>query len=225
MSDQTSGFFVHPKGTVDEGASVGAGTRVWANAHVMAGAQVGKGCNLGETVFVEAGARVGDDVTIKNGVHVWEGVEVGDKCFLGPNATFTNDLWPRSWKRPKESWLKGTVLEEAATLGANVTIVAGVRIGRYAMVGAGAVVTRDVPAHALVYGNPARVRGWVCRCGPKLSVKAGKATCDACGTRYALKGKALQEISAKDAAAPAKAVKTGGRAGARRAASRSTTSR
>jgi len=190
-------YFVHPKGTVDRGARVGAGTRVWAHAHVMDGAQVGKGCNLGESVFVEAGARVGDDVTIKNGVQVWEAVEVGDKCFLGPNATFTNDLWPRSWKRPKESWLEATVLEEGATLGANVTVVAGVRIGRYAMVGAGAVVTRDVPAHALVFGNPARARGWVCRCGPRLSLRAGKATCAACGTRWVLKGGALREAQAR----------------------------
>jgi acetyltransferase-like isoleucine patch superfamily enzyme len=210
-----SEHFVHPKGTVDEGARVGAGTRVWANAHVMAGAEVGAGCNLGESVFVEAGARIGDDVTIKNGVQVWEAVRVGDKCFLGPNATFTNDLWPRSWKRPKESWLKATTLEEGATLGANVTIVAGVTIGRYAMVGAGAVVTRDVPPHALVFGNPARARGWVCRCGPKLAVRGGKATCAACGAKWVLKKGALAEAPATTAA----------RGATRRAAARSTTSR
>jgi UDP-2-acetamido-3-amino-2,3-dideoxy-glucuronate N-acetyltransferase len=205
---------------VDRGARVGAGTRVWANAHVMAGAEVGRDCNLGESVFVEAGARVGDEVTIKNGVQVWEGVEVGDRCFLGPNATFTNDLWPRSWKRPKESWLRTTTLEEGATLGANVTVVAGVRIGRYAMVGAGAVVTRDVPAHALVFGNPARARGWVCRCGPKLSLRGGQAICAACGTRYRLQGGALRE-----APGDARNVRSAGRAGAGRAASGSTTSR
>jgi serine acetyltransferase len=165
-------------------------------------------------VFIEAGARVGDEVTIKNGVQVWEAVRVGDRCFLGPNATFTNDLWPRSWKRPKASWLKETTLEEGATLGANVTVVAGVTVGRYAMVGAGAVVTRDVPAHALVFGNPARARGWVCRCGPKLSVKGGKATCAACGSRWVLKGRVLSE-----------ALRSGGPASARRAAARSTTTR
>jgi len=184
--------YVHPLATVDAGARVGAGTRVWAHAHVMAGAEVGAGCNLGESVFIEAGARVGDEVTIKNGVQVWEGVRVGDRCFLGPNATFTNDRWPRSWKRPKESWLEQTTLEEGATLGANVTVVAGVTIGRYAMVGAGAVVTRDVPAHRLVFGNPARARGWVCRCGPKLSLRAGKATCAACGASWVLKGGVLK---------------------------------
>ncbi|HEY8209143.1 MAG TPA: acyltransferase [Myxococcaceae bacterium] len=213
-SDPQKPYFVHPKGTVDEGARVGAGTRVWAQAHVMAGAEVGAGCNLGESVFIEAGAKVGDEVTIKNGVQVWEAVRVGDRCFLGPNATFTNDLFPRSWKRPKESWLIQTTLEEGATLGANVTIVAGVTIGRYAMVGAGSVVTKDVPAHALVFGNPARARGWVCRCGPKLALKGGKATCASCGTKWVLKGKALSED-----------VKTGGRASARRAAAGSTTSR
>lgn len=214
---------MHPKGTVDAGAQVGPGTRVWAHAHVMGGAKVGAGCNLGESVFIEAGAQVGDEVTIKNGVQVWEGVVVGNKCFLGPNATFTNDLWPRSWKRPKESWLKTTTLEEGATLGANVTVVAGVTIGRYAMVGAGAVVTRDVPPYGLVFGNPARVRGWVCRCGPKLALRAKKAICQACGAKWELKGGALVEAPA--ATAPAAKVRSGARAGAGRAGAGSTTSR
>src|SRR5438132_1151732 len=116
-------YFVHPRGMVDDGAEIGPGSRVWAHAHVMKGARVGARCNLGETVFVEAGAVVGDEVTIKNGVQLWEGVTVGDRCFLGPNCTFSNDLLPRSWQRPKESWMRRTVLEEGVTLGANCTLV------------------------------------------------------------------------------------------------------
>jgi len=159
-------YYVHPTAVVEEGAIVGEGTRIWHFAHVRRGARIGCSCNLGKGVYVDVGAIVGDEVKIQNFVSVYRGVEVGSRAFLGPSATLTNDLYPRSFS---ESWeVVPTVIEEGASIGANATIVCGVRVGRYAMVGAGAVVTRDVPPHGLVYGNPARLRGFVCTCGRRL---------------------------------------------------------
>ncbi len=161
-----SGYYAHPTAVVEEGAEVGEGTRIWHFAHVRRGARVGRDCNIGKGVYIDAGAVVGDEVKIQNFVSVYRGVTVGSRAFLGPSATLTNDLYPRSFS---SSWeLVPTVIEEGASIGANATIVCGVRIGRYAMVGAGSVVTRDVPPHGLVYGNPARLRGFVCYCGRRL---------------------------------------------------------
>lgn len=161
-----SGIYVHPSAIVEEGAEIGEGTRIWHFVHVRKGAKVGKSCNIGKDVYVDSGAEVGDSVKIQNFVSVYRGVKVEDKAFLGPSATLTNDKHPRSFA---ESWeVVPTVIEEGASIGANATIVCGVRIGRYAMVGAGAVVTRDVPPHGLVYGNPARLKGFVCYCGERL---------------------------------------------------------
>lgn len=149
--------FVHPQALV-ESSHIGAGTRVWAFAHVLPGARVGRDCNLCDGVFVENDVVVGDRVTVKCGVQLWDGVRLHDDVFVGPNATFTNDLRPRSKRRP-EKFLE-TVVEEGASIGANATILPGVRIGQFAMVGAGAVVTKDVPPHARVVGNPARIVGY-----------------------------------------------------------------
>jgi len=159
--------FVHPLGLC-ESASVGSGTRVWAFAHVMAGAVVGRDCNLGDHSFIEDGVRIGDRVTVKNGVAVWTGVTVEDDVFLGPYATFTNDLRPRAHRRVAPGDFVPTVIARGATIGANATVVCGIRVGRHAFVGAGAVVTSDVPDHALVVGNPSRQIGWVCECGETL---------------------------------------------------------
>lgn len=150
--------FVHPLGLC-ESADVGGGTRVWAFAHVLPGAVIGSDCNICDHVFIEGGATVGDRVTIKSGVQLWDGVSLGDDVFVGPNATFTNDLFPRS--RHHLDAYPSTIVEDGASIGANATILPGVRIGAKAMVGAGAVVTRDVPAGAIVVGNPARIRGYV----------------------------------------------------------------
>jgi acetyltransferase-like isoleucine patch superfamily enzyme len=168
---------IHPLARVDEGATIGAGTRVWAYAHVMGNARVGRGCNLGEGVFVESGVTIGDDVTIKNGVAVYDGVTVEDEAFLGPHCVFTNDLRPRSgrYKRPPSTFLP-TRIGRGATLGANATMVCGCSLGAYAMVAAGAVVTKDVPPYVMVAGVPARARGFVCACGESLPASL-RCTC------------------------------------------------
>jgi len=151
-------YFVHALG-VCESRQVGAGTRVWAFTHILPGARIGKECNLCDHVFVENDVHLGDRVTIKSGVQLWDGIRLEDDVFVGPNATFTNDPFPRS-KRYPEAFAK-TVVERAASIGANATLLPGVRIGMRAMVGAGAVVTRDVPPNAIVVGNPARIVGYV----------------------------------------------------------------
>lgn len=149
--------FVHPSG-ICESEHVGDGTRIWAFAHVLPGARLGSDCNINDHVFIENDVVVGDRVTVKSGVQLWDGVRLGDDVFVGPNATFTNDPFPRSKQYP-ESFAQ-TVVGPGASIGANAVILPGVRVGRRAMIGAGAVVVRDVPAHAIVVGNPARIVGY-----------------------------------------------------------------
>lgn len=149
--------FVHPQGLC-ESEQVGNGTRVWAFAHVLPGARIGRQCNVCDHVFIENDVVIGDDVTLKCGIQIWDGVRIGDRVFVGPNATFTNDRFPRSKQYP-ETFLQ-TVVEDDVSIGANATILPGVKIGRGAMIGAGAVVTRDVPPHATVIGNPGYVAGF-----------------------------------------------------------------
>ncbi|KGM52947.1 isomerase [Lysobacter concretionis Ko07 = DSM 16239] len=151
-------FFVHPN-ALCESDQIGEGTRIWAFAHVLSGARLGSNCNICDGVFIESDVIVGDRVTIKCGVQLWDGVRLGDDVFIGPNATFTNDLFPRSKVYPEK--FLGTVVEANASIGANATILAGATIGSGAMVGAGAVVTRSVPPNAIVVGNPARIVGYV----------------------------------------------------------------
>jgi acetyltransferase-like isoleucine patch superfamily enzyme len=177
-------FWAHPKAIV-ESKAIGSGTRIWAFTHVADGAIVGRDCNLGEHVYVENGASIGDNVTIKNGVHVWEGVTLQNDVFVGPNAVFTNDRSPRSPRsavaqvryRSKE-WLERTLVREGASIGANATILCGIEIGRYASVGAGAVVTRSVPPFTLVVGAPAVPVGTVCACGRRLG--EAESCCPVC---------------------------------------------
>ncbi len=166
--NKSHNYFIHSTAIVEEGAEIGEGTRIWHFAHVRSGAKIGRNCNIGKGVYIDAGVEIGDRVKIQNFVSVYRGVKVEDDVFLGPHATLTNDLYPRSFN---EDWeVVPTLIKKGASIGANATIVCGVTIGEYAMVGAGAVVTKDVPPHALVYGNPARVRGFVCYCGRPLDL-------------------------------------------------------
>jgi acetyltransferase-like isoleucine patch superfamily enzyme len=168
-----------------ESDAIGDGTRIWAFAHVMQGAIVGCDCNIGDHAFVESGATVGDRVTIKNGVLIWDGVTIADEAFIGPGVIFTNDRHPRSPRMPaaadryaeRSNWLSETSVGRGASLGAGSVILPGLSIGDYAMVGAGAVVTRDVSPHSIVVGHPARAIGWACKCGQHSPV-AGP--CESC---------------------------------------------
>ena len=203
--------FVHPQALV-ESDDIGAGTRIWAFAHVMRGARIGKNCNLGDHAFVEAGAVLGNNVTLKNNVSVWEGVVLEDDVFVGPHATFVNDLYPRSPRMPavgeryahKERWLVRTVLERGCSVGANATIVGGIRLGSYCLIAAGSTVTRDVEPHALMAGVPARRVGTVCICGQKLTEPVESPVCPACApvpppqpTLHVENGKALNGSSVR----------------------------
>lgn len=168
---------IHPTAVVEEGAELGEGCAVWHFVHVMSGARIGAGCVLGKDVFVASGAVLGAGCRIQNGVSLYTGVELADAVFVGPSVTFTNVRYPRAHVSRRDAYV-ATRVEHGATIGGGATIVCGVTIGAYAMVAAGAVVTRDVPAHALVMGVPARQAGWSCRCGVTLEADH---TCRECG--------------------------------------------
>ncbi len=172
--------YVHPTAVVDDGAEIGPETKVWHFCHVMPGARLGAGCVLGQNVMIGPGVSLGNGVKVQNNVSVYAGVTLEDDVFCGPSCVFTNVLTPRAFVERKDEFLP-TMVRRGATIGANATIVCGVTIGAYAMVGAGAVVTHDVPDHALVVGNPARVRGWVSRTGERLGATL---VCPRTGERY-----------------------------------------
>lgn len=173
-------IFTHPSAIV-ETKNIGQGTRIWAFVHILSGAKVGRNCNICDHCFIENDVIIGDDVTVKSGIYIWDGVRIEDKVFLGPNVVFTNDIRPRS-KRYPERYARTSVMT-GASIGANSTIIAGNTIGRWAMVGAGSVVTKDVPDFGLVYGNPATVRGYVCKCGNDIVFHGDRFRCD-CGLSY-----------------------------------------
>jgi len=174
------GVFIHPNALV-ESVEIGGGTRVWAFAHVLKGSAIGKNCNICDLTFIEGGASVGDNVTVKCGVYLWDGVEIGDNVFIGPCVAFTNDPRPRSKAYPKE--FQKTVVLEGASIGANSTILGGIKIGKWAMVGAGSVVTKSIPDYTLAYGVPAEARGSICECARDLQFSGGQAKC-VCGKEY-----------------------------------------
>lgn len=176
-----SNYFVHPNALV-ESVNIGAKTRIWAFAHVLNNVTIGEDCNLGDYVFVESGVKIGNRVTIKNGISLWEGLTIEDDVFLGPNAVFTNDMFPRS-KRHSGSYLK-TLIKKGASIGANATILCGISIGCYSLIGAGAVVTKSVPDFALVTGNPASFKYWISITGEKLKFDLNNSAVDSEGNKY-----------------------------------------
>lgn len=180
-------FFVHESSFLDDGAVVGPGTNIWHYCHIMAEAEIGNNCNLGQNTFVASHVEIGNNVKIQNNVSIYEGVILEDDVFLGPSMVFTNVKNPRSHVNRRGEYLS-TLVKKGATIGANATVVCGVTLGRYSFIGAGAVVTKDVPDHGLVMGNPGRLRGWMCQCGEKLKFseyqKKGMAECDHCRTQY-----------------------------------------
>jgi UDP-2-acetamido-3-amino-2,3-dideoxy-glucuronate N-acetyltransferase len=187
---------VHPSSFVDEGCEIGEGTKIWHFCHIMSRAKIGRGCNLGQNVVVSPDVVVGNNVKIQNNVSLYTGVILEDDVFCGPSMVFTNVVNPRSHVPRKDEYRK-TLVKRGASIGANTTIVCGHTIGRYAFVGAGAVVTKDVPDFALVVGNPARISGWMCACGVKLAagrVPPASATCAACASKYGADGDRLVQV-------------------------------
>lgn len=176
-------YFVHESSYIDEGAEIGAGTRIWHFCHVMPRARIGERCNIGQNVLVASDVTIGNNVKIQNNVSLYTGVIVEDDAFLGPSMVFTNVVNPRSHVSRKDEY-KTTLVRQGATVGANATIVCGTTLGKYCFVGAGSVVTRDVPDYALVYGSPARLHGWMCQCGEQLKFEKDRAVCSSCGDAY-----------------------------------------
>ncbi len=195
MKDSSTPYYAHPTAIIDEGAEIHAGTKVWHFCHVMSGCSIGEGCILGQNVFVASGVTLGKGVKVQNNVSLYTGVHCEDHAFLGPSMVFTNVLNPRSNIERKDEF-KVTRVGRSASLGANCTIVCGNDIGDYALVGAGAVVTSDVPAFALVLGMPARIAGWVSKRGIRLSFdQDGHASCPEDGSKYRLQDGRVQEIA------------------------------
>jgi UDP-2-acetamido-3-amino-2,3-dideoxy-glucuronate N-acetyltransferase len=186
-------FFVHESSYVDDGAIIGKGSKVWHFSHIMAGAVIGERCNLGQNVVVMPGTRIGNNVKIQNNVSIYEGVELEDDVFCGPSCVFTNVNNPRSHVSRKHEYRK-TLVRQGGTIGANATIVCGTTLGRYSFVGAGAVVTSDVPDFALMLGVPARRVGWVCQCGVRLQLRDGRAVCAECSAKYEETAGVLRQI-------------------------------
>jgi UDP-2-acetamido-3-amino-2,3-dideoxy-glucuronate N-acetyltransferase len=190
-------YFAHSTAILDEGCRIGNGCRIWHFSHVSAGAELGADCSLGQNVFVADGVRLGRNVKVQNNVSLYTGVECADDVFIGPSVVFTNVLNPRS-AVPRRQEYRATLVERGASIGANSTIVCGTRLGEYAFVGAGSVVTTDVAPYALVYGNPARPRGWMSTHGHRLAFDAdGRATCPESGLEYRLTNNRVSQISSE----------------------------
>lgn len=193
-------IYIHPTAIVDKTAKIGEGTKIWHFVHVRENAEIGKNCVLGHSVYVDKGVKIGDRVKLENRATIYDGVTIENNVFVGPHVTFTNDLYPRSfnadWKIVK------TLVREGASVGAGSVVVCGVTIGEYAMIGAGSVVTKDIPPHALAYGNPAEVRGFMCKCGRRLKKEEETQNfvlmrCTHCGEKYKILTEDYGKISGK----------------------------
>jgi len=188
-------YFAHETAVVDDGVSIGKGTKIWHFSHIMTGSEIGAYCNIGQNVVISPGVRLGRNVKVQNNVSVYTGVICEDDVFLGPSMVFTNVMNPRSAVNRKDQYAE-TIVEKGATIGANSTIVCGNRIGMFAFIGAGAVVTRDVKPYALVVGNPARQTGWMSEYGHKLLFDSnGHATCPESGEKYLLKDGSVSKLT------------------------------
>jgi len=187
-------YFAHPTVIIDENCEIGEGTKIWHFSHIMSGCKIGKRCNIGQNVVVSPSVVLGDNVKVQNNVSIYSGVICEDDVFLGPSMVFTNVINPRSAIVRKDEYKK-TIVRKGASIGANATIICGNEIGQYAMIGAGAVITKQVAAYALVYGNPARQNGWVSQWGHKLKFdKDGFAQCPESGEKYLLSGSSVARI-------------------------------
>jgi UDP-2-acetamido-3-amino-2,3-dideoxy-glucuronate N-acetyltransferase len=192
-------YFAHESACIDDPGAIGQGTKIWHFCHVMKGAIVGENCSFGQNVFIATGCVIGNNVKMQNNVSVYTGVIIEDDVFCGPSAVFTNVGNPRS-RVPRKNEYQRTLVKRGASIGANATVVCGNTLGRYSFIGAGAVVTRDVPDYAMAYGNPARIRGWMCYCGVKLALGAENngfetACCTACGRRYQRDALLVRELA------------------------------
>ena len=190
MTEQVN-VFIHSSSFIDEPCTIGPGTTIWHYCHVMPDTMIGRNCTFGQNVFVGKGVTIGDNVKLQNNVSVYAGVTLEDHVFCGPSVVFTNVINPRS-EIVRQSEFRPTLVQRGATLGANCTIICGHTIGQYAFVGAGAVVTTDVPAYGLMLGNPARWVGWMCRCGVRLPLEGALLACSACGATYRQKERHLE---------------------------------
>ncbi len=186
-------YFAHESSYIDDGAVIGAGTKIWHFSHVLPGAVIGERCNLGQNVVVMGGTRIGNNVKIQNNVSIYEGVVLEDDVFCGPSCVFTNVTNPRSHVSRKSEY-RQTLVRRGSSIGANATIVCGVTLGEYSFIGAGAVVRSDVAAFALMVGVPARQVGWMCQCGERLHLLQGRASCPACGASYREQEGLLEQI-------------------------------
>ena len=194
----TTAYFAHQSAVIDDGCEIGAGTKVWHFSHIMPGSRIGADCILGQNVYVDRDVEIGDECKIQNNVSVYKGVVLEDRVFCGPSVVFTNVINPRAFIERKTEF-RPTLIREGATLGANATIVCGITIGAYALIGAGSVVTKDVPDYALMYGVPVRHTGWVCRCGTVLpdadTPESGSLTCTSCSSQYRLEAGVLAALA------------------------------